>query len=456
MLTRLTLRPSAMAKAMIGCGVVGFGMLAGQAHAIGLLAAYEAALKNDPTYKAAFYENEGSKENRIMARSALLPSLTASYSAQKFHEDVDTMSEGILGPETHSTQPKFVSRSAMLNLRQPLINYEATARYRSALAQTAASQATFTGRAQETAIRVVTAYLDALYSTDILNLAKVQLESYKEQAQANARMFEKGEGTRTDMIETQARLELSQVQLTEAMDNQANSMEALNRIVGEEIKSLDPLVPDFKIPPVGDMTLDDWKKLALANNADIQVRVQELAMAKEEINKAKSGHMPRLDVVAGYGRTAAETLQTSNQDALVRSVGVQLSVPLYSGGFNSAASRQAVSNYERAKSVLQATTDKAYIDLRKQYLLQSSSASRIAALTSAVESAKLLVTATEQSIKGGIRINMDLLNARQQLFTAQRDLAQLRYGYLASRLQLRSTAGTLSFDDVREIAAYFK
>jgi protease secretion system outer membrane protein len=96
------------------------------------------------------------------------------------------------------------------------------------------------------------------------------------------------------------------------------------------------------------------------------------------------------------------------------------------------------------------------VDLRKQYNAVISGAARIRALEKAVESGKLLMTATEQSIKGGVRINLDLLNAQQQLYTSERDLAQARYNYLVALLRLRSAAGTLGPDDVREIALYFR
>jgi protease secretion system outer membrane protein len=111
---------------------------------------------------------------------------------------------------------------------------------------------------------------------------------------------------------------------------------------------------------------------------------------------------------------------------------------------------------EKARNQLQITTDKVFLDLRKQYLAVVSSRSRIAALDKAVESGKLLVTATEQSIKGGVRINLDLLNARQQLYTSERDLAQARYNYLVASMKMRAAAGTLGADDVRELGNYFR
>jgi protease secretion system outer membrane protein len=96
------------------------------------------------------------------------------------------------------------------------------------------------------------------------------------------------------------------------------------------------------------------------------------------------------------------------------------------------------------------------VELRKAYDLVQNSVAKVTALEKAVASGKELMVATEQSIKGGVRINLDLLNAQQQLYTSQRDLAQARYSYLLGLLRLRAAAGTLGESDVREVAAYFR
>ena len=131
-------------------------------------------------------------------------------------------------------------------------------------------------------------------------------------------------------------------------------------------------------------------------------------------------------------------------------------MPIYSGGAVSASTRQAAASYGRAQAELDSLTNQTLVELRKAHSLVTSSGRKIDALIKAVESGKLLMTATEQSIKGGVRINLDLLNAQQQLFTSQRDLAQARYTYLVGLMRLRAAAGTLENDAIREIAAYFR
>lgn len=134
---------------------------------------------------------------------------------------------------------------------------------------------------------------------------------------------------------------------------------------------------------------------------------------------------------------------------------MQLNVPIYSGGAVTAATSQAVSNYDKAQADLNGKTNTVVLELRKQYNLALSSALRIDAVAKALSSATLLVEATRKSVKGGQRTNLDVLNAQQQLFEAKRDLALARYNYLLGYLRLRYAAGSLSAADLTDIAGSF-
>jgi protease secretion system outer membrane protein len=160
--------------------------------------------------------------------------------------------------------------------------------------------------------------------------------------------------------------------------------------------------------------------------------------------------------VAAYSKGDNETINTLGQDITNRSLGVQVTIPIYSGGAVNAQTRQVAANYARVQSEVDARTDKLMVDLRRAHSLVVSSGRKVDALAAAVDSSKLLMTATEQSIKGGVRINLDLLNAQQQLFTNQRDLAQARYAYLVALLRMRALTGSVTVQDVREVAAYFR
>lgn len=422
------------------------------ASALGLMEAYQAAVQNDPTYRSAIFENEAGQQNRVLGRASLLPSLSAQYSTTKNRTDLTR--PNILG-QLSTTHPAYSSVVSGVQLRQPLLNLEGVARYRQGIAQTNYSDAVFSVRAKELIVRLVAAYADAQYNENQLALVTAQRDAFAEQMRVNDRLFQRGEGTRTDMLETQARFDVAEAQVLEARDNVTSARNALAAITGLEINSLDRLSDDFKVQPMEPETFEQWKAIALERNAEIEAQRYAVEVARNEINRNRAGHAPRVDLVASLGRNKGETLSTLDQESTARAVGVQVTIPLYSGGAVSASTSQSVSNFEKAKSDLDAKTNQVLVELRKQYNLVLSSASRIDALVKSVESATMLVNATEKSIKAGVRINLDLLNAKQQVYTAQRDLAQARYNYLLSYLRLRNSAGILDADHVRNVAGYF-
>lgn len=426
----------------------------GQAHeasALGLLPAYEAALANDPVYRAALRDNEAGQQFRVLGRANILPSLSANYAQNKNRADVTNSS--VLGGRTEHRN--YTSLTASVQFRQPLFHPEGMARYRQGIAQTSASDAQFSLRQQDLIVRLVSLYATAKYAEDQLAQASAQRDAYAEQRLSNLRLFQRGEGTRTDVLETQAKFDLSMAQVLEARDNVVNARNALGVMVGQDITSLDAVTDNFRAKPTQPGSFEDWKGMALMENPEIVAQRYAVEVAREEINKSRAGHSPRLDLVASASKNNSDTINTFNQNANILSVGIQLNVPIYSGGSVTAATSQAVSNYEKAQADLDAKTSQVLVELRKQYNLTLSSAARLDAAATALSSASLLVDATLKSVKGGQRTNLDVLNAQQQLFEAKRDLALSRYNYLLSILRLRYSAGTLGMADLKDIAAYF-
>lgn len=422
------------------------------AGAMNLQQAFDAALQNDPTYRSAYQDSLSGAEYKILGRSNLLPQLSASYSANKNRADLTQPT--LLG--ISNTHPVYYSHSEGVQLRQTLFNLDALARYKQGAAQSQISASQFSNAGQDLVLRLTGAYFDAAQTAEQLALAQAQRDAQLEQMKLNQRLFEKGEGTRTDMLETQARLELSEAQVIEAQDSQQSALAALESMVSEPVPAVDLLGRLFTVRPLQPATLAEWKAKALDRNPDLQAQRFLIEANRQEVNKNRAGHLPRVDFVAGYVKSKSDTLTTLNQDSTSRSVGVQVNIPLYSGGAVSAQTRQAVAGLEKAKSDLDLKTGKLMVELGKAYGLVNSSIARIAALDRAVDSAQLLIKATEQSIKGGVRINVDLLNAQQQLYSSKRDLAQARYTYLQALMRLRAAAGVLGADDVQEAVSYFR
>ncbi len=436
-----------MKKSVWMVGLIFNVMALSSASATGIMEAYLAAQKNDPQFRAAVAESQSGQEYKNIGRSGLLPTVQYVYSTSKNN------AEQTIGKVTN--KPDYTSITSSVSLRQTLFSMDAYARYRQGQTQTRQSEAIFVSKSADLIVRLFSAYADAKYAEDQLSLLLAQRDTLQEQMSMNERLFKRGEGTRTEVLETQAKLDVAQAQVIEAEDNVVAARNQLQTMVGDEIKSLDRLKPTFTPLPLTPLKYDEWENIARENNPELLSARHGLEAAELEISKSKAGHYPRLDLNASYNRSSSETLQTYTQDSTTRSIGVQLVVPIYSGGYVNAVSNQAVASRDKARSDLDGANKRVFNELNKQFNAMNSGIKKMAALEKSVESATLLVDATTKSIKAGVRINVDLLNAKQQLTAVKRDLAQARYTYLVSYLRLKAAAGTLVQDDLQLVATNF-
>ena len=430
------------------CGLL--MMCAGPVQALGLLQAYDLAIRNDPTFQAAIEERAAGEENRALGRSALLPTLSWNYNNSRNESEVTQAST--------RTDRDYRSYAATLTLQQPLLDYEAYARFRQGAAQALFSDERFRSKSQYLAVRLLSAYSQALLAQERIELSRAQKRAFAERLQLNQRLLKGGEGTRTDVLETQARLSMAVAEEIEAQDNQDAALRELEAMLGQplEIEQLDPLTPRFAILPLEPQRFESWRELALANNPELASQQHALTSAEYEVERKRAGHLPKLSLYASSRQTSSDSESTYNQKYDTNSVGIQLTVPLFAGGSVSASTRQAARQLSQAQYELDAQTATTLVDLRKQYNLNSSAAAKVRAYEMAVESASALVQATQRSVSGGERVNLDVLDAEQQLFSAKRDLAEARYAYLLARVQLRYYAGVLNEGDLRQVAGYFR
>ncbi|MFU5000116.1 TolC family outer membrane protein [Pseudomonas paraeruginosa] len=427
-------------------------LLREDAFALGLLDGYHLALENDPQFQGAIQEHEAGKQYRALGRAALLPRLVYSYNRGRSWSDVTQTSRGDFKEERD-----YDSYVSTLSLQQPLFDYEAFSRYRKGVAQALLSDARFRSQSQELLVRVLEAYTGALLAQDQIDLARAQKRSYREQFQLNQRQFERGNGTRTDTLETQARFNLAQAQEIEARDSQDAALRELERLVGVplEISDLAPLGERFQVRPLSPASYTAWRDLALAENPELASLRHAVDVARHEVEQNRADFLPRLGLYASTGKSKSGSENTYNQRYETDSVGIQLSIPLYSGGESLAATRQATHRMEKSHYDLDDKVRETLNQVRKMYNQSSSSAAKIRAYEMTVDSARTLVMATRKSIAAGVRVNLDLLNAEQALYSAMNELSRAKYDYLTAWARLRFYAGVLSEQDLEQVAANF-
>lgn len=415
---------------------------------VGLREAHEAALRHDPVLRTAAAERDISREQAVLGRAQLMPSLSAHYSNSLNHADV-TDAAG-------SRQPRqYRSVNASVQLRQPLYHPEGQAAQRQGQALAAAGEAQFAARRQELIVRVFEAYAATLYAQEQVVLAQSQFDTLVAQMRTHERLLAGGEGTRTEVLESLARMQLAQAQWIEARDALAQQRRLLTDLTGLPVDSVlslrEPMVLD--LDPAS--TPAAWQASARTHHPLLQSLHLQVQASEEDVRRADSGHHPRLDLVASTGRSESDTVSTYRQTQQVHTLGLQLSIPLYAGGSVSALARQAVARLHRAQAERDARTAEVLAEVQRQQDLLQSSTQRIQALEQALASSQLLVDATQKSVTGGIRTNLDVLTARDQVTQARRDLTQARLSHLLARLRLRLAAGVLSDDDLHAMAERF-
>ncbi|MCH4233872.1 MAG: TolC family outer membrane protein [Serratia liquefaciens] len=431
-------------------------------HSIGILDAYSLALEKDPTFRAAIKEKEAGDENENIGRAGLLPKVSANYQnsprnwqTQKY--PASDIFGNSLGEATKRQQ--YRSHSSSITLTQPLFDYEAYARYKAGVAQTLMSDERYRSKYLDLAVRVISAYVEVAYSKDQIALASAQKAAYKEQLALNDRLMSAGEGTITDVSETQARYSLAEAQEIEARDALDAAQRELEVIIGVPLDQLDELQVlrpgKFQVAPLIPSKFEEWQKIALENNPMLAASRHGVDAAKYEVERNRAGFMPQVQLYASHSENDSSSDNTVNQKYRTDSIGVQVSVPIYAGGGVSASTRQAASRYGQAMYEMDAQVGTTLNDLRKQFNLCISSRAKLAAYELAVKSATTQVTATRQSVLAGQRVNVDVLNAEQQLYSAQRDLASAKYTYIKSWVTLLSDSGTLDEKDVKRVAQYF-
>ncbi|WP_263432335.1 TolC family outer membrane protein [Klebsiella aerogenes] len=436
-------------------------LISSPAYSLGILDAYSLALEKDPTFQAAIKEKEAGDEAKNIGRAGLLPKVSLNYqNAPRNWQTQKYQTSDIFGNVSDVTKrQQYRSYAGSVTLTQPLFDYEAYAKYKTGVAQSLMADEKYRSKYLELAVRVISAYVSVAYAKDQIALAEAQKAAYKEQLALNDRLMAAGEGTVTDVAETQARYSLAEAQVIEARDVLDSAQRGLEVIIGIPLDQLDAMQTlrpgKFQVSPLRFTAFDDWQKLAMERNPQLASSRHGVDAARYDVERNRAGFMPQVQLYASHSENDSSSDNTVNQKYRTDSVGVQVSMPIYSGGGVAASTRQAAARYGQAKYELDAQVGSIMNDLRKQFNQCISSQAKLRAYELAVKSATTQVEATRQSVLAGQRVNVDVLNAEQQLYAAQRDLAEAKYTYIKAWISLLGDSGTLSEKDIASVAGYF-
>ena len=421
-----------------------------------LVSVYQEAVDNNADLAAARAQYGAQKEVVPQARAGLLPNLSGGAQVANVRTDID--------------QPAAVAnRSAnsyQATLAQPLFRADRWFQYQAAKDVNEQAALQLSATEQNLILQTAEDYFNVLRSQDNLASTKAEEAAFKRQLdQANER-FEVGLTDKTDVLQAQAGFDTARANRIIAERQVEDAFQALITLTNREYRSIEGIQHSLPIltPLPNDATA--WVNTAAAQNLNLQASNFAVNAAEETLRQRKAGHAPTLDAVASYQRGDNDNLGFTNSgipgqpiysgDVSQRSIGLQLNIPLYSGGLTSSQAREAYQRLNQSEQEREGLRRTVVQDTRNLHRAVNTDVETVQARRQSIISNQSALEATEIGYQVGTRNIVDVLDAQRQLYSAVRDYNDARYDYILNNLRLKQVAGTLSPADLQALGAYLK
>jgi outer membrane protein len=410
-----------------------------------LISAYKLAEKNDPTYLQEIASYRVTLESRPQALSQLLPSVNLSADTTRFDQAISSGS-----PFGFTGGINFNNRGYTLSIAQPLFRRDRFIALDQADSEIKQAEAELIEAQQDLMVRIAERYFEILSSMDNLEFAQAEVKSLSRQLEQANQRFEVGLSAITDVQEAQAGYDLAVAQEIQALNAIDNAQEAMRELTGDYITAFDGLGEHMSLVRPEPEVIESWTQLSLDQNLSMIAASYAAETARNEIKRQSAGHYPTLDLVASKdynsagGRFGSTKIHTS-------AIGLELNIPIYSGGLVNSQTREAHENYNIAMYSLEQARRSAQRLTREAYLGVISGISQVKALKQAVVSSETALEATEAGLEVGTRTAVDVVVSQRATSEARRNYSQTKYDYILNTLRLKQAAGTLSPEDLELI-----
>lgn len=420
-----------------------------RAQSVDLLQSYDAALAEDVDWQAARAGAEGARESLPMARAQLLPNLAMSAAYMKNNLTTDTYTST---GQPYSYDRNYPSKNYALSLRQPIYRPQLYVGYLQAEARMEGIDAILDKAGQDLALRVITAYFNLLLADESLRQTETQGRAIALQMQAAQRAWDAGFGTRTDVDDARARLDINRARLVGARQQIEQARHELAILLNRPVSRVAPLDSQrLPLTMVDTAKLEDWIDRATEASPDMRDLRARVEAARLEVERVRAGHKPTLDLIVQRSISDSDSVTSVGNRYDNSQVGVQLAVPLFSGGYVNAQERQARAALLESELRLEAARRKLATQVRKEYQGIDQGIHKIRALELALQSADQSVVSNEKGFLAGVRSRVDVLNAEDNRGNVVLELARERMLLVMSRARLQSLCNRLDRDALQTI-----
>ena len=427
---------------------------------IDLISLYHEALRNDSLLSSAHFQNKAAQELVKQGRSLFLPSISMNASFDKQNKERKFLTPSLPSNDLLSgKKANYETYDYGVTLKQPLFDYSAYAEYKKILTRTSLSDKQLIKAQQDLVFRISKAYFETLLAKDQVDLFQQQRAAIQEQLFKAEAQFEAGLISVTDINEAKTKKALIEAQQISAVHKLKIKKREIQIITGKLPGKLAPLNPIITFTEIDNLA-DDWIKVAQENNLELQIKKDEIKIAESEIDSRRSGHYPTIDAIASrsrnwdkggypYGATKNEGMRNYSD-----AIGVEISIPIFSGGMTSSRVREAVLlkiKLEQDEDYLRKGIE---LKVRDYYLSLQTNVSEIKAYQQAMKAAALQLESTQLGFQEGLRNSVEVLDAQQMLFNAELNILESRYNYIMNFINLKLSVGMLSIADLNEINQY--
>ena len=419
-----------------------------------LMEIYRQALEEDALYSAARAAHMAAQERLPQGRAGLLPTLSLAFVKRRQFIDIGSTGTAAAVGAVRPSEVIIDNQSLTITATQPIYRKENFVIYEQSKLQVAQADSQFIIAAQDLILRVAQVYLDILTAQVNLEVAEAQKKAISEQLEQAKRNFEVGTTTIVDTYEAQARFDLTISQEIAAKNQLEVAKRTLQQIIGHMPDELvRPKDTAYELLNLKYANMQDWITVAEQNNLALKVQQSVYEIAKQDVERAKAGHYPTLDLVAIYSdqKGVGGTITGRPINLTSKEIGIQVSFPIFQGFAVQSQVREALAIQERVFQELNNTRRNSVLQVSQQYLNVTNGIAQVKALKQALLSSKSQLDSTKLGQEVGVRTEVDVLNAQQLYYSARRDLAQARNNFLMSRLRLEAEAGELDEDDLREV-----
>jgi outer membrane protein len=408
-----------------------------------LIETYQLALENDPDYKSAYLNQLSTAEFKSQSIAQMLPNI--SFTASSKRDRLNNKKSTFQGSGTQN----YWNHGLTFNLTQPVFHWDHWILLGQADNRIAQAEAQFQANYQSLIVKTTEAYFNILAARDNLEFTIAEKTAIEKQLEQAKQRFEVGLIAITDVYEAQAAYDQAHANEIEAENLLDNNKESLRELIGHYNAELQPLLEEIPLQLPEPADIEAWTKTAENSNFTIVAQLNDAEISRKNIQIQQSGHLPTLDIVGSYG--AQDNTSNFGLRGDTQSIGLQVNVPIFSGGGVYSKTQQAEYDYQIAKEKLIKTKRSITREVRNAYRGVVASHSRVHALAATVQSSESALEASEAGFEVGTRTMVDVLAEQRNLYRSKRDYARSRYDYLINGIKLKNAAGSLAETDLEQV-----